>query len=224
MGRRHHAHPRAARAARPALPRRPPAAAARRCRASPATSTSSRAPCACELALLHEEDLLRFLADLRASGNAYYSVQELPARAHRPGGDRRHDRAAPARRLRDRPHHHDRPGGQDDEARCSCSPRLPRLRPRAGLAQELGRLFFTPEQRAALDARRRARVPDKPAARRWSPRRRPLDGYVARSSGPSTVWVNGEPLPEGSSDAPRIGRSGGPGLGAGGRRRAARAA
>ena len=31
-------------------------------------------------------------------------------------------------------------------------------------AQELGRLFFTPDQRAALDARRKARVPDKPAA------------------------------------------------------------
>jgi hypothetical protein len=31
-------------------------------------------------------------------------------------------------------------------------------------AQEIGRLFFTPEQRAALDARRRARVPDRPAA------------------------------------------------------------
>jgi len=28
-----------------------------------------------QLALLHEEDLLRFLADLRASGNAYYSVR-----------------------------------------------------------------------------------------------------------------------------------------------------
>ena len=28
-----------------------------------------------ELALLHEEDLTRFLADLRASGNAYYSVK-----------------------------------------------------------------------------------------------------------------------------------------------------
>ena len=27
-------------------------------------------------------------------------------------------------------------------------------------AQELGRLFFTPEQRSALDARRKARVPD----------------------------------------------------------------
>lgn len=29
-----------------------------------------------DLALLHEEDLLRFLADLRASGNAYYSVKK----------------------------------------------------------------------------------------------------------------------------------------------------
>ena len=29
-----------------------------------------------ELALLHEEDLLRFLADLRESGNAFYSVQK----------------------------------------------------------------------------------------------------------------------------------------------------
>ena len=29
-----------------------------------------------QLALLHEEDLLRFLADLRDSGNAYYSVRQ----------------------------------------------------------------------------------------------------------------------------------------------------
>lgn len=29
-----------------------------------------------ELALLHEEDLLRFLSDLRESGNAFYSVQK----------------------------------------------------------------------------------------------------------------------------------------------------
>ena len=29
-----------------------------------------------QLALLHEEDLMRFLADLRASGNAYYSVKQ----------------------------------------------------------------------------------------------------------------------------------------------------
>lgn len=67
------------------------------------------------------------------------------------------------------------------------------------VAQELGRLFFTPEQRQALDARRKARVPDKPAAAAAAPTMR-LDGYVKRSSGRSTVWVNGEP----TEDSPRI--------------------
>ena len=72
-------------------------------------------------------------------------------------------------------------------------------------AQELGRLFFTPEQRTSLDARRKARVPDKPNAPTVvSPTTR-LDGYVQRSSGPSTVWVNGESLLETSPEAPRIG-------------------
>jgi hypothetical protein len=72
-------------------------------------------------------------------------------------------------------------------------------------AQELGRLFFTPDQRAALDARRKARVPDKPTAVTViSPTTR-LDGYVKRSDGPSTVWVNGEGLLETSPEAPRIG-------------------
>jgi hypothetical protein len=63
--------------------------------------------------------------------------------------------------------------------------------------QSLGRLFFTEEQRAALDARRRARVPDKPSAAPAlaSPITR-LDGFVRRSQGPDTVWVNGEPLQE----------------------------
>jgi hypothetical protein len=63
-------------------------------------------------------------------------------------------------------------------------------------AQQLGRLFFTPEQRAALDSRRAARLPDKPAAVAESPTTR-VDGYVKRSSGKSTVWVDGEALPEG---------------------------
>ena len=60
-------------------------------------------------------------------------------------------------------------------------------------AQEVGRLFFTPEQREALDARRRARVPDKPAPTPTavSPTTR-LDGYVRRSDGRATVWVNGD--------------------------------
>jgi uncharacterized protein YfaP (DUF2135 family) len=63
--------------------------------------------------------------------------------------------------------------------------------------QELGRLFFTPEQRAALDARRKARVPDKPAAApvAESPVTR-INGAVQRSGGKSTVWVNGETIPE----------------------------
>lgn len=90
----------------------------------------------------------------------------------------------------------------------------------AAQAQELGRLFFTPEQRQALDARRKARLPDTPAPAIVSPTVR-LDGYVKRSGGPSTVWLNGEatddggripaasdgrvPVPVGEVGSPRIG-------------------
>ena len=67
---------------------------------------------------------------------------------------------------------------------------------------ELGRLFFTPEQRGALDARRKAKIPDKPpppvnTSVAESPVTR-VDGFVSRGSGKSTVWVNGEPIPEGT--------------------------
>jgi hypothetical protein len=71
-------------------------------------------------------------------------------------------------------------------------------------AQELGRLFFTPDQRASLDARRKARVPDKPAAAAVAAPVTRVDGYVSRSSGPSTVWINGESVPENAPEAPRI--------------------
>ena len=73
-------------------------------------------------------------------------------------------------------------------------------------AQELGRLFFTPQQRADLDARRKARVPDKPAAAAVASPVTRLDGYVKRSGAPSTVWINGESITEGAPDAPRIDR------------------
>ena len=66
----------------------------------------------------------------------------------------------------------------------------------APAAQQVGRLFFTPEQREELDARRRARVPDKPAAAAESPTTR-IDGQVIRSGRNSTVWVNGQPVAEG---------------------------
>jgi hypothetical protein len=70
---------------------------------------------------------------------------------------------------------------------------------REAATQELGRLFFTPDQRAALDARRKARVPDKPAAAPQAelPVTR-VNGAVRRSGGRSTVWVNGEAIPEGA--------------------------
>lgn len=70
--------------------------------------------------------------------------------------------------------------------------------------QELGRLFFTPDQREALDARRKARVPDKPAAPTVQSPITRLDGYVKRSGGRSTVFVNGEPLVEGTAEAPLV--------------------
>jgi len=77
----------------------------------------------------------------------------------------------------------------------------------ACLAQELGRLFFTPEQRSALDARRKARVPDRATSPMVASPTMRLDGYVKRSGGKSTVWVNGEPAddftrpPAGGSDS-----------------------
>jgi hypothetical protein len=65
------------------------------------------------------------------------------------------------------------------------------------IGDDLGRLFFTPDQRAALDARRKARIPDKPSTVVVESPVTRLDGIVSRGGGKSTVWVNGEPVPEG---------------------------
>lgn len=75
-------------------------------------------------------------------------------------------------------------------------------------AQDLGRLFLTPEQREILDGRRRARVPDKPTAVVVESPVTQFDGHVARSSGRSTLWFGGQLLrdgvmPEGIQIAPR---------------------
>lgn len=61
----------------------------------------------------------------------------------------------------------------------------------ASAAEPLGRLFFTPEQRATLEARRLA-PPSAPAAAPSSDRVS-VDGIVQRSDGPATVWINGVP-------------------------------
>lgn len=75
------------------------------------------------------------------------------------------------------------------------------------MADDLGRLFLTPDQRATLDARRKARIPDKPVAVVVESPVTRVDGLVSRGNGKSTVWVNGEAVPEGSHpDGMRITR------------------
>ena len=66
------------------------------------------------------------------------------------------------------------------------------------IADDLGRLFFSAEQRALLDARRKARIPDKPVSVIIESPVTRVDGFVSRGSGKSTVWVNSQPVPEGS--------------------------
>ena len=71
----------------------------------------------------------------------------------------------------------------------------------------LGRLFFTPQQRAALDAGRRIAAA-KPKAGMTSAKRPVrelrLDGIVTRSDGERTVWVNGSAYHGGQSAGLRV--------------------
>lgn len=63
-------------------------------------------------------------------------------------------------------------------------------------AEELGRLFYTPEQRAQLDAEHaRNAMPED------SPNVISIDGIVQRHGGERTVWINGVPQVAGQSDA-----------------------
>jgi hypothetical protein len=68
-------------------------------------------------------------------------------------------------------------------------------------AAELGRLFFTPAQRAALDGARKQNIraevgndSEQPAAP--VPQHVSVSGLVQRSDGKSTVWVNSRALTE----------------------------
>jgi|APFre7841882724_1041349.scaffolds.fasta_scaffold00893_6 hypothetical protein len=66
--------------------------------------------------------------------------------------------------------------------------------PAAAQDSELGRLFYTPQQRAELDKRRVSNVPAQTEAAPVV--QQPdvtLNGYVGRSSGKTTTWVNGVP-------------------------------
>lgn len=59
-------------------------------------------------------------------------------------------------------------------------------------AEPLGRLFFTPEQRALLDLQRRSGGADGLAAAMAESLR--LDGMLTRSDGRTAIWVNGRQL------------------------------
>lgn len=59
-------------------------------------------------------------------------------------------------------------------------------------AEPLGRLFFTPSQRAALDAGKQVGKPRTVrAVAPRGPRAVTLNGVVTRSDGESAVWING---------------------------------
>ena len=66
---------------------------------------------------------------------------------------------------------------------------LTALSPAANADEELGRLFFTPERRQALDRQRqfniqeKQEIPEDPTLT--------INGVVTRSSGKRTVWING---------------------------------
>ena len=63
--------------------------------------------------------------------------------------------------------------------------------PLAGAAEDLGRLFFTPQQRQDLDRRRAANAQEAAAIIQESTLT--LQGQVSRSGGKTTTWINGVP-------------------------------
>jgi hypothetical protein len=68
--------------------------------------------------------------------------------------------------------------------------------PLAPAAEPLGRLFYTPEQRAQLDALRTQRIVTLQVRDEPVPEIVNYYGIVRRSDGKTTVWVNGEALSE----------------------------
>lgn len=80
------------------------------------------------------------------------------------------------------------------------------LAPASGYA-ELGRLFYTPEQRAGLEkARLQNRTQTTPIIT-IAPRPVTYDGVVLRSDGRSTRWVNGKPRTGGTYTLETRGKS-----------------
>jgi hypothetical protein len=75
----------------------------------------------------------------------------------------------------------------------------------AAIAQDnaLGRLFYTPKQRAALNANVRS-VTKKPKQPIEIPRSVALSGVVTRSDGERTVWIDGQAYHQGDPEDVRV--------------------
>ncbi|HUO43845.1 MAG TPA: hypothetical protein VMT94_02900 [Burkholderiales bacterium] len=74
---------------------------------------------------------------------------------------------------------------------------------------DLGRLFFTPTQRAALDGARKQNVQteignDNPQEAAPLPQNISINGVVRRSDGKTTVWVNNRAITERQSNSVNI--------------------
>lgn len=67
----------------------------------------------------------------------------------------------------------------------------------------LGRLFFTPEQRVAMD-RQRLLNPGLSSDSTDGEASQTLNGEVRRSSGRNTRWINGEASSDNNIPAPRV--------------------
>ncbi|WP_153111486.1 hypothetical protein [Propionivibrio limicola] len=68
----------------------------------------------------------------------------------------------------------------------------------ARAAEQLERLFFTPEERQQLDRQREMELRNRSGDEKDTALT--VNGVVMRSSGKRTVWVNGAPSSEASSD------------------------
>ena len=166
-------------------------------------------PMKLEMSLLHEEDLFRFLDDLRGALSAYVVVKSCSLQRSQRAASERGLVPAARRELRDRSRHDPRPqDGARMSATAAARQDTPRAAarvlfvlalaagagvsaPRPAAADELGRLFFTPRQHQELDRRRASNVQEKEEVVVESSVT--VNGHVARSSGKTTTWVNGVP-------------------------------
>lgn len=67
----------------------------------------------------------------------------------------------------------------------------------AATAGDLGRLFFTPDRRAALERQRELNLPQRDSLGEND--MLTLNGLVTRSNGKRTIWINGTAVSESSS-------------------------